>query len=443
MCRDARSDGVRHSFALVLVLALAGCATVQDARSGDDGTLAFHAPVAVSTTDPGAEPVIAVAPDGTVYVEGIGRGANGNVNKVWRSDDEGATWIDITPPGPGTERSNDGFVAVSDDGLVYAANVFSLTFQVFRSDDKGATWTRLDLPPLPPLMHRHWIIPIGSTVHVTIEALPPSFVPFLGGAPPLPTDMTDSQSGMWYLRSDDKGATWTTPVQIDPIVNFAGQSNMVASADGQKLYVGRYQEDAAPPDYTYDDGHWYLLASEDGGASWERREMFDLTSEMSTAVPGLALDPAGALWFAWTQEFAGASTVHLANSTDGGATWSAPWREVGANGTHAMAFAGAAPDGRVGLMWYQADVAGAASKVDTEWYVHYAEVGGDRVRVTPESVHAGNICAKGPACGEGEDRSLLDYPWIDFGSAGEAYLVFPSTKWDRPSAFAVVARQLV
>ena len=426
------------------VALVAGC-TVGELLGAPEG-LAFEAPFAVSTTAPGAEPVIAVGADGVVYVEGIGNDGDGNVNKVWRCDAARAECTDITPTGPGTERSNDGYVAVSDDGTVYAANVFSLTFQVYRSEDQGRTWTHLTLPPLPPLMHRHWILPVGDVVHVAIEALPPSFVPYLGGAPPLPTEQaTDTQAGMWYTRSEDGGDTWAEPVQIDPLVNFAGQSNMVASADGEGLYVGRYQEETSPPQYSYDDGHWYLLVSEDGGDTWERREMFDLTSEMSTAVPGLALGRDGTLWYAWTQETEGRSQLFVASSPDGGATWSAPSRPVRSNGTMAMAWAAAAPDGRVGIMWYEAPANETASQVDAEWSVWYAEIRDGLVDgpvlVTPQPVHSGNICAKGPACQEGEDRTLLDYPWMDFSSEGKAHLVFPSTKWERPSAFAMVAVQ--
>ena len=453
LSRPPPSARVRVLLLTVVCLALSGCADLP----GDDDAqpLRFFDPVPVSQDSPGAEPVIAVAPDGTAYVEGIGRQGNGNVNKVYRSTDGGASWQDVTPPDVGEERSNDGFLAVGDDGTVYASNVFSLTFQLFRSDDRGDSWTRLSIPPLPATMHRHWYQPIGDTLHVTIESFPASYAPFLAGQAPLPGSDNDPQGGMWYVRSDDRGATWTTPTRIDPIVNFAGQSNMVVSADGQRIYVGRYQEDAAPPDYTYDDGHWYMLASEDGGATWERREMLDLTTEMSTAVPGLSLAPGGSrsegvdappgasdtLWFAWTQEFEGGSTLHLANSTDGGVTWSEPWRPAGANGTHAMAWSLAKPDGRIGLMWYQADVPGMASQVDADWFVHYMELGRDPVRVTPAPVHQGNICAKGPACQDGEDRSLLDYPWMDVGPEGEAWLVYPSTEWELPSAYAVVSRQ--
>lgn len=434
--------------------ALAGC--ISGLPSGGPEALAsapvFLPPVPVSTEWPGAEPVVAVASDGTIYVEGIGRVEGPpaqNVNKAWRSDDGGATWIDITPPAVGQDRSNDGFVAVGNGDRVYVANVFQFTFQLFRSDDKGATWTPLQPIRAPALMHRHWIVPAGErTVHVAIEALPPEDLPGLLGAPARGPDSLNE--GLWYVRSDDLGATWTTPVQIDPIVNFAGQGNLVADVEGAALFVPRYEEAEGPPlDYSYERGHWYLLASEDGGASWERREMFDLTAELSTAVPSLAVDPAGTLYFAWSETDRGRSVVKYATSKDRGASWSAPVAPLPGSSTHAMAWVAARAEGEIGLMWYAADANGTALEVDAPWFVEYAlvqEADGDAprvavARVTPEPVHHGNVCAKGPACNEGEDRSLLDYPWLAFGPDGAAHVVFASTEWDRPSAFAVFARE--
>lgn len=432
---------------VLAALLLAGCAVPSTAPPAAQAPAlpTFGLPVPVSTDYPGAEPVIAVAPDGTIYVEGIGAGPDGNVNKVSRSDDGGATWIDITPAGPGEERSNDGFVAVSTDGTVYAANVFSLTFQVYRSVDEGATWTKLTLPPMPALMHRHWIVAQNETVHVTIEALPPGFAPWLAGAPSR-AEAGSPNEGMYYMRSDDAGETWSAPVQIDPRVNFAGQGNMVVSDDGRRIYVLRYEEDRPVEEYTYADGSWYLLASEDAGASWERRDVFALTGELSTAVPALALDSVGTLYMGWTQQVGDVTRALYAFSRDARA-WSDP-REptAAAPGTHAMAWLAARGAGEVGMMWYSAAANGTARAVDAPWFVDYALISGadtdapsaSVVRVTPEPVHHGNICAKGPACGPGEDRSLLDYPWMVYHE-GRAHLAFPSTEWDGPSAFAMVA----
>ena len=439
---------MRPGVALALAaLLLAGCA----APAGPDGggvqggaadALAFDPPVPVSRDFPGAEPVIAVATDGTLYAEGIGGTGSGNVNKVWRSDDGGASWVDITPPAIGEARSNDGFVAVGNGDRVYAANVFQTTFQLFRSDDRGASWVPLPVPRVPALMHRHWIVPTGErTVHVAVEGFPPGFLPYLAGQGGLDAVQGTPNDGMWYARSDDLGQTWTLPQHVDPRVNFAGQGPLVASADGQRLYVPRYEDEAGAFSPTYEKGHWYLLASEDGGASWERREMFDLAAELSTAVPGLALDMAGALHFAWTQAEGGSSRLRIAHSSDGGRSWTQ--EAIGPrNGTMAMAWV-AARGTDLGLLWYAADVEGPASKVDAPWFVDYMEVtaNGTRVaRVTPEPIHHGNVCARGPACGPGEDRRLLDYPWLVFDPEGRPNVVFASTAWDRPSAFMVFAR---
>ncbi|HEV8361379.1 MAG TPA: sialidase family protein [Candidatus Thermoplasmatota archaeon] len=408
----------------------------------------FGAPVAVSTEWPGAEPVIASASDGTLYIEGLGGSAQGNVNKAWRSTDDGATWVDITPPLVGERPTNDGFLAVGNRDTVYVQNVWGLTFQLFRSDDRGATWLLLPTPKLPLLMHRNWIVPLGdATLHVVMEALPPSFAPALVGGPQLP--LATPNEGLWYLRSDDRGLTWTVPRQIDPVVNFAGQGNLVVSQDGQALYVLRY-EDERGSDPSYERGLWYLLASEDGGATWERRDAFALTSELASAVEPLALDPTGTLYMAWSQALDGRSQLHFATSRDGGMSWSAPRLLAPSSGTQAMPWLASPASGELRVVWYEADANVTAPKADAPWFAHAARITGADTdapavaaqRVTPEPVHEGNICAKGPACGQGEDRRLLDYPWIVVGPDGRSHLVVASTEWDLPSAFAVYAGEL-
>lgn len=458
--------GRTRTLGLLLAVALAGCLTPEAPQVGPDETVLplpqFLPPVAVSLEDPGAEPVVAVAPDGTIYVEGVGatavttiqgRPVRTNVNKVWRSTDSGETWTDITPQGPGQERSNDGFLAVAEDGTVYAANVFSLTFQVYRSDDRGDTWTLLNVPRLPLLMHRHWILPVGKeTLHMSIESFPPEYGTYLAGQP-TPVDPLDTPNhGMWYTRSEDRGETWTHPVQIDPNVNFAGQGNMVADAEGQCLFVIRYEEPGRTAyEHRFEEGNWYLIASHDGGDTWERTEMFPLTSELAAAIPATGLDSKGTLYAVWSQEWNGTSRIHYSYSSDMGQTWATPRQLDVGNGTHAMPWMSARDPGVLGVHWYQADDEGRASRISAPWFVDYALIEGAdtptplvrKTRVTPDAIHDGNICAKGPACNiaEGEDRTLLDYPWSVFGPDGTAHLVFASTNWNRPSAFAVFAQE--
>lgn len=439
----------------LLAVLLAGCLTFpnQLAAPPRDG---LTVAIPVSKDLPGAEPVVAVASDGTIYVEGIGaiRSASGgttNVNKVWRSTDDGVTWTDITPPLVGQERSNDGFVAVGNKGIVYAANVFSLTFEMFSSANKGASWTPLNVPRIPMLMHRHWILPVGaSTVLVSVEALPPSYAPFLAGQSPPSDAPATPNEGMWFFKSENSGQTWSQPLQIDPQVNFAGQSNMVASLEGKDIYVVRFEQKDAPRFVpTYEKGHWYLLSSHDTGASWKRTEMFDLTSELSSAIPTLILDETGNLTSVWSQEYNGTSKLHYSFSADTGATWATPRVLPVGVGVQSMVFGAAKADDEISLVWYEAAGNGTATQVNATWDVWFANVRDlttdsptNVSKIAALAVHEGNICSKGPACKAGEDRRLLDYPWIDVGLDGRARFVWASTAWDKPSAFMMFAAEV-
>lgn len=446
---------------MLLTVPLAGCVGQTD-ESGDEGRPTgslgpgdVFGPVNVSTQWPGSEPVVDVGPEGTIYVEGVGSTpeADGetsrNVNRVFRSTDDGETWTDVTPPGTANESSNDGYVAVGPDGTVFAANVFGLSFQVFRSTDRGETWTPLNMPRIPATMHRHWIAPVGDgVVHVTVEALDPGAAPVLLGAPSQEGQIENpANQGMYYVRSTDNGDTWSTPTRIDPQINYVGQSNMVVSDDGQTLYVTRYEEDEEKPiDYDYVDGTFYLLASEDGGDTWERREMFDLEGESGTALTNLALDKEGTLYFVWAEETGNRSVTKLAVSRDGGGSWTQHELDL-SDGTQAMPFSQALAPGRLGVLWYDAHVDGMPGDVDADWHVHYAEVTvpedgppSSQAQRLSGTVHEGNICVLGPACSGDQDRRLLDYVWVQPTPDGSVHLAWASTMWDKPSAFPVYAR---
>lgn len=454
-----------RAWTLVLVVALvtAGCVGTDTGPVDDDdspGSLdegRVAGPFNVSSTQPGSEPVVDVGPDGTIYVEGVGAipEAEGetsrNVNRVFRSTDDGETWTDVTPPAVANQSSNDGYVAVGPDGAVYAANVFGLTFQVFKSTDQGDSWTPVNIPRIPALMHRHWIAPLADgEVHVTVEALDPGAATILAGQPSLEgTVDTEVNTGMYYTRSTDGGETWTEPTRIDPQINYVGQSNMVVSQDGEQLYVARYEEDEDQPNaYDYEDGTFYLLASEDGGDTWERRDLVALEGQSGTALTNLALDEDGTLYFTWSEGTDGRAVTQLAVSQDGGGSWQETQIDL-SSGTQAMPFAKALAPGRLGVLWYDAHVDGMPGEVDADWHVHYAEVTDaataspsiEAVRLTG-TVHEGNVCVLGPACSGDQDRRLLDYVWVEEGPEGQAHLAWASTMWDQPSAFPVYAQVL-
>src|SRR5437867_19813 len=114
------------AFAFALALVVGCVASPGPSPSHSPG---WTLPVALSKDLPGAEPVIAALPDGTLFAQGVGStsAGTGAVNEIYKSTDDGATWKIVTPNGPGELRSNDGFVAVGNGGSVYASNVFSTT----------------------------------------------------------------------------------------------------------------------------------------------------------------------------------------------------------------------------------------------------------------------------------------------------------------------------
>ncbi len=446
----------RNGLVLVLALLLSGCLAGPDDGEGEDDASApalFEEPVTVSDRWPGGEPVVAVAPDGTLYYEGIGAAQTDegtrNMNFVWRSTDDGGNWTQITPPAVMRESTNDGFVAVGPDGSVFAANVFGLTYHVFRSTDQGENWEPLNVPRLPALMHRHWISahPDGL-VHMTVEALDPGAVPVLIGGPTFEDLPASPNRGFYHMVSEDNGDTWSVPQRIDESINYAGQSTMAVSADGQEIYVMRYRESGREPlDYTYEDGEYFLLASGDAGQTWQTLDAFPLVGTMGSALTSLVLDAGGRLSFIRSEAINGTNRVLIDMSMDGGSSWDRLVPELG-SGSQAMPIgASAAPD-TLGVLWYEADSGGLTGEIDATWHMRYARMdglGNDSLAVTTadvsEPVHEGDICVAGPACTEREgDRRLLDYPWVAFGSDGRPHIAFASTLWDRPSAYPLYAR---
>lgn len=409
-------------------------ATDADPVGADDGiaTPRFHAPVNVSEERPGAEPMLGVAPDGTIFVTGTGPGQpvtpDGSplsihrpTQTIWRSTDGGQSWEEVTPQIPPTAHTGgvDNALAVGPDGTVYYLNAAGATQHMFRTTDGGDTWDPLALPPFPTPMHRSWIAPgEDGRVHVASESL--------------------ATLNNWHLGSEERGSTWGPPTPIHEDPGFG--SDLAIGPDGT-LYLARTSLASATP---AKEDTWDLLVSTDGGTTWDRRTMFPHAAELTGSWQSLEVGPDGTLHMVWAQMHDGTSLVHHAFSLDG-ETWSTPAPIAPTNGTQTLPWMDVRGPGELGIVWYAADQAGPPNEVDAKWYVDYALVTDadtddptvQTTRVTPWPVHEGAICTDGPFCRS--DRSLLDFTWVAFGPEGRAHLAFASTMWDQASAFPVVA----
>lgn len=445
---------------MVVAALLAGClgALDQDSDAAPEGpeTGAQAPSVAalanVSSEKPGAEPVVDVASDGTIYVQGLGfhpdEGPAGAVrtsffrSSVFRSTDGGASWEDVSPPDTGRWDTGDGFVAVGPDDTVYAANAYgrsafqevagqpvsaspSKTFQLSRSGDGGDTWERLTPPQPPNRIHRMWIVPSeDGTLHVTLASL---------GASP------DTRP-LWYLRSDDGGETWTQPVLVHPQRSFG--SDLVLGPDGT-LSIAIWTPAETPA--------WTLMRSSDRGASWEAVPAEGLTNEgaFASSWQSLTVDPDRTLYLAWVEEREGRTQLIYAVSSDGGEHWSTPVPIAPSKSDQMLGWIEARGAGELVAVWYAAG--DAAPGESTPWHGAFARIAGadtddpsiQRLELARWPVHQGPICQAGTCAGQGGEnttgRELLDFTWVTVGPSGRAHAALASTQWDRPGAFPVHA----
>ncbi|MDO9324427.1 MAG: TIGR03768 family metallophosphoesterase [Methanoregula sp.] len=162
-----------------------------------------------------------VMPDGSIVLMG-GAASAGLNNDVWRSTDEGATWTLVTASSGWSARSCPSSVVMSDGSIMLAGGEDSTGVKndVWRSTDKGATWTQVNASAgwAPRYGHSSVAMPDGSIV-------------LMGGFDGLVTDMND----VW--RSNDKGATWTQVNASAGWVPRYGHSS-VAMPDGSIVLAG-------------------------------------------------------------------------------------------------------------------------------------------------------------------------------------------------------------
>lgn len=424
--------------ALGITLVTVGClgddgTTVEQLdRQGDNGTEdprpspRFAPPVNISKDRVGAEPMLDVAPDGTIFVTGTGPGGDGLPEQtVWRSKDDGQTWTDVSPTIPtSTNGGLDNALAVGPDGSVYYFNAVGQTPQMFRSDDGGETWLPLP-PPVPPAAtHRTWIEPrAGGTVHFAgLEAVP--------------------SNNVYYTRSEEKGAVWGPFGFVGPTPTMV--SELAVAPGGEDLYMVLEDTGVDEP-----AGAWTLAASHDGGLTWERRPMWTPETQRTTAFMPLTVDDAGTLYFLWAQETNGTSQLRYAYSTDQGESFSDPTLLGDGQTSRTLAWMDVRAPGELGIVTYVADERAHPEEVEGGWHVEYVfvdEADSGRpetytTRLTSWPVHEGRLCL-GVICSEG-GRELLDFAGIAFGPEDRAHTAFASSHWGQPASFPIYAGEQV
>lgn len=282
-------------------------------------------------------------------------GARGLVASV--SHDGGSTWRRVVVPGvtrcsDGTyDRASDPWVSFASNGDLYA---ISLSFDVFdtrnailvnKSTDGGDTWSAptvltadntdgLDKesvtvdPHNPQVVYAAWdrLLSPGGSLHASDTGF------FHARA---------FKSQTFFAKSTDGGRTWSEPTQIYTDTSFSGSIGSIIRVRPDGVLLDGLA--------TYGNAAWKggpcasisILSSPDGGASWTKKPT--IVSPLTCTYFG-AHDPdtgapvrsGGLIDFAvdgntayavWEDAVAGEPTtghILFSQSTDGGASWSAP-----------------------------------------------------------------------------------------------------------------------
>lgn len=442
----ANSSGMhRAAFAaaIIAVTLLAGCTSPDPTESQTSGppasvgsprlptpvNVTFAAPSILGAVALGAEPSIAIAPDGTAYVATPGG--------LWKSVDGGATWTQLgevscpagVPSCPGLESYDAGVRGGGDSDLYIdpagrlhwlGLNDGDNAIPYQMSDDHATTWSDVEaLEDGGDGGDREWITGRGDTVYAAWRNFP------------------QAGDAMITMRaSTDRGMTWGP---IHNVTDDTRQGGIAADPSSPALALA---SDLA--------GTITVSRSFDDGVTWNHTVVVE-DAVMGQIFPVLAYDANGTLYLVYSHDVDGtgvptnpaASTrpletpsVYMAVSHDKGVTWTEPV-QVNAPGTTAwFPWLAAGSAGRLVVVWYQNDD-GMPRQTATDVYVMAAvSLDADRpdptfalARADPDPVHTGPECRETPGlC----TRSLLDFFEVAIHPDGYPIVTYGKATWPVP-----------
>jgi len=367
-----------------------------------------------------------IAPDGTLYANGLAGTGGRDPGAVYRSLDNGTTWERIgTPTAPMPNFDPD--LAVARDGTVWFSSLWLGCSSTAASKDAGKSWTTSYLGCVPAAGDRQYVIPTkGGTAYIYSHHVPTLY--------------------QAVAKTTDYGATWTPS-------GFAEGGPLAIAQNGQSGWGGGgfWNEKTGSVFATFT---WYsdIVANNAGTAttSWlpaagvtrDEGKSWQLATAPSAGgvAVGLGLvvgaaDEAGNVYLSWAEAKQKQMTVYLAVSKDDGKTWSKPIVVDDDAGSKVFPAIAAGDAGRVAIAYYHADQHDYPSNVpkDTHWNVTLAWTADalngtptwERANLSTHSARTGPICPDGSTC-QG-NRQLLDYFALKVTPQGRVASVWTST----------------
>jgi hypothetical protein len=315
---DARSH--RRTVALLGIGLFAGCG----GEVREDLTFSPATVVSRETAN-GATPMFLVTPKGDRVIAWVAAEGGGTDGKLYLSvTPQGAaaplpTVMVNDPLGPiephgeapprlGADRDGGLYALYAVGKLVPGRRFPANALRLIRSDDQGRTWSA------PVTVNGAGELgDFGSHGFHALTVAPDGAV--------LATWLENEKgiSKVFFARSGDRGATFTTPRALrEDQACPCCRTGVAATADGQLFVSWRNVFDGDVRDVV-------VAKSIDAGATWQEpvrpREDGWVYPGCPHAGPAMALGPDGAVHIAWWTGKAGEAGVWYAKSTDGGASF--------------------------------------------------------------------------------------------------------------------------
>ncbi|MCA1722387.1 MAG: hypothetical protein LC779_15260 [Actinobacteria bacterium] len=410
--------------------------------------LSFAEPTYVDKNRAGGEPLVFTYPNGRLLYSahagtthfftpeapnpGTGAFAENYTGQtyIWTSDDNGKTWTFrprvVAPQGVPLSGFSDPEFAMDSAGTLYFSEINLANIAVSSSKDKGSTYNLQNFAGAI-LTDRQWM-----------EADRPGELYFVAnafgggtGTPP------DPGLGAYISKSTDGGKSFTTNVpstkggdgEGDIRVDKRTGTVYQARRDGTKLNMGAFRK-ARSGDLTSLDVSTVAQGT-----------------QLLAHWPAFDLDPSGNLYITWDESGKGerSAGIWMATSTDQARTWSAPVKVSTGDNTAIWPWIGVGDNGRVGIMWLEADKKLPNNNAQTPgthgWRVRAAATTtalGCGTATTPsfsvatatkDPIHVGTICQGGTTCqAQLIDRRLGDYFSVDVDGTGRMYAGYSDTE---------------
>lgn len=135
------------------------------------------------------------------------------------------------------------------------------------------------------------------------------------------------QGDVWYVRSTDNGATWTTPVSIsgaDDSSIYAQDFPSIACDSSDNLYV-TFLDSRETQRKQNSNVHLYFTKSTDGGMNWTAARKIESLGGMGgtceCCTENIASTPDGHLYVVFRSNISDLRNIWLERSPDQGTTW--------------------------------------------------------------------------------------------------------------------------